>query len=135
MEKCFTGNINNNELKLTGSHGILQSPNEPSPYPPSSSCDWLITVPKGKYVKLVFEKFDLEPTSGPGCPQDYVEVFDGSDSSSTSKGRFCGFSTPDNITSSGRYMWVRFRADMANSYYDGFKATFSAEDKPGKWKS
>ena len=86
-------------------------------------------------VKLVFEKFDVERLDPvPGCPQDYVEVFDGSDSSSTiSKGRFCGPLTPENITSSGRYMWVRFRADMTNSYFDGFKATFSAEG--GKWKS
>ena len=132
---CFTGNIYNNDLKLTGSHGTLQSPNETKYYSPSSSCDWLITVPEGKIVNLVFDKFDLEPTYRSRCTADYVEVFDGSDSNSTSKGRFCGYSTPDNITSSGRYMWVRFRADMTMSFFDGFKASFSAEDKPGNWKS
>ena len=132
-EKCFLGNINNNDLKLTGSHGILQSPNEPKHYPAGSSCDWLITVPEGKIVKLIFDRFELD--SSYGCTSDYVEVFDGSSSSSKSKGRFCDYSTPDDIYSSGRYMWVRFRADSSRSSHDGFKATFSAEDKRSKRKA
>ena len=132
---CFTGNIFNNDLKLNGSYGTLQSPEEPNSYPAGSSCDWLITVPEGKIVKVSFNRFELEPSYGSRCTADYVEVFDGSSSSSKSKGRFCGFSTPDDIHSSGRYMWVRFRADLSRSYYDGFKATFSAEDKPSKRKA
>ena len=50
-----------------------------------------------------------------------------------SKGKFCGYTKPEDIRSSGRYMWVRFRADhLTYSIYKGFKATFTAEDKPSK---
>ncbi|XP_078370540.1 bone morphogenetic protein 1-like isoform X2 [Oculina patagonica] len=127
-EVCFPGNINNYDLKLTGSHGTLQSPQEDSTYPPDSSCDWLITVPEGKIVKLSFDRFDLEWSEG--CTEDYVEVRDGNGLNSESKGRFCGLTAPDDIRASGRYMGVAFRSDSEYSYYGGFKATFTAEDKP-----
>ncbi|KAJ7371403.1 hypothetical protein OS493_025865 [Desmophyllum pertusum] len=133
-EICFPGNINNNNLELTGSSGTLQSPTEKDRsvnyYPGDSSCDWLITVPDGKIVKLFFDQsFELEPSYGSTCTADYVEVLDGKNNGE-SKGRYCGFTTPDDIHSSGRYMWVRFRSDSMNSYYNGFKATFVAVDKP-----
>ncbi len=133
-DKCFTGNIYNNDLKLNGSFGTLQSPREPSYYPAGASCDWLITVPEGKIVKLSFDRFELQPSSGSTCTADYVEVFDGKHSYSKSKGKFCGYTIPDNIKSSERYMWVRFRADSSESYYEGFKATYTAEDKPSTSK-
>ena len=96
------------------------------------SCDWLITVPDGKIVKLSFDRFELEPSFGAPCTEDYVEIRDGKDSNSASKGRFCGFNKPEDIRSSGRYMRVSFRSDSDSSYYDGFKATFTAEDKSSK---
>ena len=126
---CLTGNIYNNNLKLSGTYGTLQSPQDPKYYPPDSSCDWLITVPEGKIVKLRFDRFELEP--GYSCTADYVEVLDGNSSDGKSKGKFCGYATPKDIRSSGRYMWVRFRADQNRLLsYAGFKATFTAEDKP-----
>ena len=131
---CYTGNPYNNDLKLNGSYGTLQSPQEPDYYPAGSSCDWLITVPDGKIVKLRFDRFELESSYGSRCTADYVEVLDGRYSTSESKGRFCGYSTPADIRSSDRYMWVRFRADMTRSYHDGFKATYTAEDKSSKFK-
>lgn len=134
-ELCFPGNTNNNNLKLTGSRGALQSPQKDDMYPPDSSCDWLITVPDGKIVKLSFERFDLEPGSGDICTADYVEVLDGNELNSVSKGTFCGWTIPDDILSSGRYMRVIFRSDSSHSYYGGFRATFTAEDKSSKWEA
>ena len=84
-------------------------------------------------MKLTFDRFELEPSSESKCTADYVEVLDGSNSHSDSKGRFCGSSPPDDIQSSGRYMWVRFRADMTKSYYEGFQATFTAKDNPSRF--
>ncbi|XP_078370345.1 tolloid-like protein 1 [Oculina patagonica] len=127
-EVCYPGNINNGNLKFSGSHGTLQSPQQDFTYPPDSSCDWLITVPEGKIVKLSFDRFALEWSEG--CTEDYVEVRDGNDFNSRSKGRFCGLTAPDDIRSSGRYMLVAFRSDSDYSNYGGFKATFTAEDKP-----
>ncbi|XP_078370349.1 procollagen C-endopeptidase enhancer 2-like [Oculina patagonica] len=134
-EKCYTGNIYNNDLKLNGSFGTLQSPQEPDYYPPDLSCDWLITVPEGNIIKLSFGRFDLQPSSGSTCTADYVEVLDGKHSTSKSEGKFCGYAIPDDIRSSNRYMWVRFRADSADPYYEGFEATYTAEDKPSTTSS
>ena len=131
---CFPGNIYNNKLTLSGSSGSLQSPQDHNSYHSGSSCDWLITVPEGKIVKLKFDKLDLKPSYGSECTVDYVEVFDGKQSDGESKGKFCGDSKPEDILSSGRYMWVRFRTDPQNSNCEGFKATYTAEDKSSKLK-
>ena len=134
-EVCFNGNINNDNLELTNTYGTLQSPQKDSnttEYPPDVSCDWVITVPAAKIVRLSFDRFDLEWSSD--CTADYVEVLDGSSRYSRSKGRFCGLEIPEDVLSTGRYMRVRFRSDSEYSYYLGFKATFTAEDKPSKWK-
>ncbi|KAL9973592.1 hypothetical protein ACROYT_G020067 [Oculina patagonica] len=129
---CFSGNVNNNNLKITASHGTLQSPLRGAVYPPDLSCDWLITVPEGKTVKLSFDRFDLQRSSWSGvCTADYVEILDGKYNYSESKGKFCAH-RPDDITSSGRYMQLRFRSDSTETdfIYSGFKASFIAEDKP-----
>ena len=130
---CFSGNVNNNNLKITESSGILQSPLRDSGYPPDLSCDWLITVPEWKIVKLSFDTFDLQMSGWGQCKDDYVEVLDGKYNSSLSKGRFCDFN-PGDIRSSGRYMRVRFKSDSDSTYFShrGFKASFIAEDGPGK---
>lgn len=128
-EVCFPGNINNNNLTLNGARGTFQTPKG---YPVNSSCDWLITVPEGNIVKLVFDSFHLESDRySRVCLRDYVEVLDGNSSSSASKGRFCGNRSPEKIRSSGRYMWVRFRSDNVWSWHTGFMATFTAEDNSG----
>ena len=130
------GNGYNNNLTLSGLYGTLQSPRYPKQYPPGLSCDWVITVPEGKIVMLRFNKFELGRSFGSTCT-DYVEILDGKSTDSKSKGKFCGYTKPEDIRSSGRFMLVRFRADFYNdSYHDrGFNATFTAEDKPSTCKS
>ena len=135
-EMCLTGNVYNNNLTLSGSYGTLQSPQDPDYYPAGSSCDWLITVPEGKIVMLRFNRFEVEPSFGSTCTADYVEILDGKSTDSKSKGKFCGKTKPEDIRSSGRFMFVRFRADFSSdSYYRGFNATFTADDKPSTCKS
>ena len=82
-------------------------------------------------MKLRFNRFELKPSFGPRCTVDYVEILDGNSSNSNSKGRFCGNTKPEDIRSSGRYMFVRFRLDLSTDlYYRGFNATFTADHKP-----
>ena len=126
---CLLGNIYNNNLKLTGLSGTLRSPQER--FPSDVSCTWLITVPDGKIVRLGFHKFHLRKRAA--CQLDFVEVLDGKDSYSESKGRFCGSEPPEVIWSSGRYMTVHYRT-AGIRLYDGFEASFTAEDKPSKSK-
>ena len=133
-ELCLSGNPYNNNLTLTGLNGTVQSPKEGSSYPPYLNCDWFITVPEGNIVKLYFDSFELDWSSG--CVGDYLEVIDGNNSNGKSIGRFCGFdfyAHPESIRSSGRYVLVRFRSDrLSAGFEDGFKLTFTAEDESSK---
>uniref|UniRef100_A0AAX7VL81 Matriptase n=1 Tax=Astatotilapia calliptera TaxID=8154 RepID=A0AAX7VL81_ASTCA len=62
--------------KLIGSKGNFTSPNYPNYYPPKTTCEWLIEVPTGKVVKLVFKRLLLSQLGkkNPNCDKDYVEV-------------------------------------------------------------
>ncbi|KAJ4935409.1 hypothetical protein JOQ06_016944 [Pogonophryne albipinna] len=107
---------------LPGEKGTFSSPNFPNYYPTQTSCQWSITVPAGKAVKLTFKKFLL---SEPGqekskdCRKDYVEV---------NGKKLCG-EQPEATTetSTTNIMNVVFFSD--NSYVDrGFEATYEAID-------
>lgn len=131
-EQCLPGNSKNVNLKLTGLEGTLQSPLKY--YPLNMNCDWLITVPDDSIVKLSFERFDLGLG---GCNgedlRDYVEVLDGKELDSESKGKFCDRTFPPIIRSSGRHMRVVFRSDGYGPFYTGFKAAFTAVEKKSEF--
>ena len=77
-------------------------------------------------MKLSFDTFQMvqDGISG-GCDADYVEVVDGKYIDGES-----GFSTPDDISSTGRNMMVLFRSGPIRSSFMGFKATFTALHDP-----
>ena len=61
--RCWPGNIDNDNLILSGLNGTFESPRDAynySQYYPGMSCNWFITVPEGNIVKLSFELFDME---------------------------------------------------------------------------
>ncbi|KAJ7371381.1 hypothetical protein OS493_025843 [Desmophyllum pertusum] len=89
-------------------------------------CTWKITALSNKRIKLYFDNFRLE--SGLCSSNDYLEVRDGSSSTSLRKGTYCGSSAPPTITSSGRYLWVRFRSDSQTTYR-GFQARYEVISK------
>ena len=131
-ELCLPGNTNNLNLKLTGSHGTLQSPIEQ--YLRGLHCEWLITVPEGKLVELSFDRFNLIPEGESiGCLYNSVQVYDGDYKSGDSLGIYCDDAVPEPLKSSGRYIWVRFISEVGyDSQYLEFKATFNAVDKQVK---
>lgn len=120
----------NNNLQLSSSSGgTFSSPSYPSYYPDSMLCTWKITAPSGKRVKLYFNHFRLE--GGVCSSNDYLEVRDGSSSTSLKKGAYCGGYAP-TITSSGRYLWLRFRSD-SQLRYKGFQAQYEVISKSCKY--
>lgn len=112
---------NNNLLLSSSSGGTFKSPSYPSYYPSNMVCTWKITAPSGKRLKLSFNYFKLE--RGICSSNDYLEVRDGLSATSVKKGSYCGSYAP-TITSSGRYLWVRFRSDSQLSY-KGFEVRYS----------
>ncbi|GAA6235702.1 suppressor of tumorigenicity 14 protein [Lates japonicus] len=107
--------------QLTGETGTFSSPNFPNYYPPQTSCQWSIEVPKGKAVKVTFKKFLMsEPGQGEDCHKDYVEI---------NGKKLCGDQPVGTVTetSDTNKMSVVFFSDA--SYVDqGFDASFEAID-------
>ena len=124
--QCSINNpfLHNNNLQLSSSSGgTFRSPSYQLYYPNNMMCTWKITAPSGSRLKLNFNYFTLE--SGPCYLHDYLEVRDGSSSTSTRIGTYCGtYNSALNITSSGRYLWIRFRSDSLFSYR-GFEARYT----------
>uniref|UniRef100_A0A1B6M9B4 CUB domain-containing protein n=1 Tax=Graphocephala atropunctata TaxID=36148 RepID=A0A1B6M9B4_9HEMI len=115
------------------SHGYpremaFYSPMYPDNYPSRIECFKVIEAPEGKQIRLDFrDQFFLE--SDPNCKFDFLEVRDGQRGYSSEIGTFCGNNFPDMITSSDRFLWLRFRTDDSIEY-SGFKAVYTFIDTP-----
>lgn len=57
-------------------------------YPGHTDCEWLITSESGYSIELTFTTFELEEEAE--CGYDYIELYDGHDTSAHKLGRFCG---------------------------------------------
>ncbi|XP_048451708.1 neuropilin and tolloid-like protein 1 [Rhincodon typus] len=90
--------------------GFFTSPNYPNKYPPDRECTYIIEAAPRQSIELYFdEKYSIEPSWE--CKFDHIEVRDGPFGFSTEIGRYCGQNIPPFITSSGRYLWIKFVAD------------------------
>ena len=111
------------KILLTGKTGDLQTPNYPSPYPSHSKCSWLIQVPAGYIIKLQFYHFVLESTFQ--CGSDVMRIYDGTNSSATPLGVYCGRKDPFPVESTTANMFITFKSDRSLNYR-GFRATYTA---------
>ena len=95
-----------------------------SNYPASRDCSWIITVPSGKIVKLVFTELSLGSCevncSSGSCT--YVELYDGSSANSSSLGRFCNGPALPEVIPSDNQMFLIFRS--GSSLDRGFEAQY-----------
>ncbi|CAH0558869.1 unnamed protein product [Brassicogethes aeneus] len=78
-------------------------------YDNRADCDWTIESSPEYRVFLSFVTFDVEEEKD--CGYDYVEVFNGLDSSGLSFGKLCGKTKPINLSSTHDGLLVRFRSD------------------------
>ncbi|KAM4534255.1 cubilin [Odontesthes bonariensis] len=102
--------------------GQIHSPYHPNSYPHNKVCEWVINQQEGYVVTLDFLSFDIE---GGSCRFDFVEVRDGSTSSSPLLGTFCGDQTPSRLQSTQRSMYIKFRTDSSVSNH-GFEAVYDS---------
>lgn len=105
--------------QLSGAKGTFTSPNFPNHYPPDILCQWTITAPQGKAVKVTFSKFLLEDSSK-SCKKDYVDI---------NGKKVCGEQPLKTVeeTSKDNKMTITFYSDK--SYVnEGFEAFFEVID-------
>ncbi|XP_019632703.1 PREDICTED: uncharacterized protein LOC109476259 [Branchiostoma belcheri] len=109
--------------------GNITSPNWPDLYEPRDSCDWRITAQAEAYIALSFTSFNLTGSifSGNDCQlTDRVTVYDGNDADSDVIDTLCAARPPSGVLrSSGRHMFVTFRAQRVGRY-PGFFAVYTA---------
>ncbi|KAI4790357.1 hypothetical protein KUCAC02_034685, partial [Chaenocephalus aceratus] len=110
---------------LTDPQRIIQSPGFPEEYQDEQICYWHIRVRLGQRIQLLFQEFDLEEDSG--CLADYLEVYDSYDDVSGFAGRYCGDYLPDDITSTGNVMTLKFLSD-ASVTAGGFRLQYVTFD-------
>ncbi|KAG9485101.1 hypothetical protein GDO78_008281 [Eleutherodactylus coqui] len=78
-------------------------------YPVQANCDWVIVAEDGYGVELIFETFEMEEESD--CGYDYMEIYDGYDSTAPRLARYCGSGPPEEIYSAGDSIMIRFHTD------------------------
>jgi|GEM_PF-1300118 len=90
------------------------------PYAGNLDCQWLISPPSASRVALVFSSLDTE--SG----RDYLEVYDGSSTSSPLIGAWSGSNIPHPVVSSSSSLLLRF-ISTDPSTHDGWTVYYAAE--------
>nr|DBA25188.1 TPA: hypothetical protein GDO54_012746 [Pyxicephalus adspersus] len=79
--------------------GVISSPSYPANYPNNQNCTWIIQASEPfNHVTLSFTDFQIEDRNT-NCSEDFVEIFDGNNYGSPSKGRYCGQGIPHPVTS------------------------------------
>ncbi|CAB3228775.1 unnamed protein product [Arctia plantaginis] len=96
---------------LTSSTGSISSPNYPNEYHNNAECFYRIVTSAGSRIRISFTDLELERTLG--CRDDYVEIFDGRDTTAPSLGKHCLLSTEiSNIETSTNHALIKFRSDV-----------------------
>lgn len=110
------------QLTYGTNYTIITSPNYPEIPSAHIECIWRVTAPNGELMKIEFlERFDLTPS--PTCSSEYVEIREGSTSSSPEIGKYC-MTKPQPIYSSSNMVRLKFFTDVAVPR-NGFKAKVS----------
>ncbi|TRY56726.1 hypothetical protein DNTS_012988 [Danionella cerebrum] len=102
-EQCgqWTRNING---------GLFTSPNYPNMYPANKECVYILEALPRQRIQLAFDKtYYIEPSFE--CRFDHIEIRDGPFGFSPLIDRFCGPKSPGLVTSTGRFMWIKFTSD------------------------
>ncbi|GLD55594.1 neuropilin and tolloid-like protein 2 [Lates japonicus] len=90
--------------------GVFTSPNYPNTYPPNKECVYILEALPRQRIQLSFDKnYYIEPSFE--CRFDHIEIRDGPFGFSPLIDRFCGGKNPGLVTSTGRFMWIKFTSD------------------------
>lgn len=126
--KVFSNTLKNSFVSLAAcsetlfnTSGYFFSPLFPGFYLDESYCTWHITVPEQNIIRLTFHEFRLN--DHPTCEDCFVEIFDGSDDTAPSIGRFCGYSYPPILSSSSNHFSVVLRC-QGKPFIARFKAFY-----------
>ena len=61
-------------------------------------------------LRIEFIDFDIEDAYD--CKWDSVTIYDGSDANASILGKYCGYTPPDPVETSGPVVFLKFRSDQ-----------------------
>ncbi|KAJ6652285.1 hypothetical protein lerEdw1_012753 [Lerista edwardsae] len=103
---------------VTGTQGVLLSPNYPLNYNNNHECIYSIQTQPGKGIQLKARAFDL-------AARDVLKIYDGNNNSARLLGAFSqGELLGHSVNSTSSTMWLEFVSD-GNSTSQGFELQFS----------
>ncbi|MBN2682622.1 MAG: M4 family metallopeptidase [Bacteroidales bacterium] len=99
----------------TACNGLIYDNGGPGgSYLDNTDINLTISPPGASSISLTFNSFDIEAGSGSTCDYDYVQIFDGSSTSSPLLGTFCNTTgSPGTINSTGGSITIRHYSDGA----------------------
>ncbi|MFT7613915.1 MAG: Zn-dependent metalloprotease, partial [Parvicellaceae bacterium] len=107
------------------SGNIYDSGGAGSNYGPSEDAEITISPTGATQVDLTFPFFDIEPGSAGNCDYDWIEIFDGPNSSSPMVDRYCNDNVPTGtISSTGGSLTLVFHSDNG-LHLAGFNAAWN----------
>uniref|UniRef100_A0A8C4WXX0 Metalloendopeptidase n=1 Tax=Eptatretus burgeri TaxID=7764 RepID=A0A8C4WXX0_EPTBU len=109
-------------VSLDGNEGEVLSPGYPGKYPNRQDCYSHISTKPGTRISLTFYSMNVEFRTA-SCPYDYVAVYDGTSTESLQLGKFCGWTAPQPVTSTGSVLLVYFHSDFSLRG-TGFQASY-----------
>uniref|UniRef100_A0A8C3YL53 Cubilin n=1 Tax=Catagonus wagneri TaxID=51154 RepID=A0A8C3YL53_9CETA len=109
----FTYRIADCNREYKEAFGQLRSPGWPADYASDADCAAVLRAPLSHTISLFFHSFDIEYSSG--CTRDFLEVRNGSESSSPLLGTYCGTLLPNPIFSQSHELYLRFKSNSAIS--------------------
>ena len=112
---------------INGKESIILSPGYGrTSYAPKDDCTWILTASRGNVIRLTFDIFDLQTSTG--CMADYLEVIDGPSDHHPRLARLCGYRRQKPLISRGNVVILKF---SSNSFIEeeGFRIRASAECK------
>ena len=119
---CVTPNCSGT-TNITTCSGTLTDGSGNQNYQNNLSCGWKIQPAGANYITLHFTVFNTYNSN------DYLEVFDGPNSSANSLGYFYGSSLPADITSSGGSIFIQFTTDGASGAA-GWSVNYTCNNSP-----
>ena len=116
----------NSIVQVDGDGLTFSTPGFPS-FPGNGTCTWNITVPIGRFIKLTFWKYYGD------CKKNFVNVFDATNSTRISLGKFCNKYFEEVVFSTGNSLLVEYNS--LHMYDDnGFLATYETiKERPADY--
>ncbi len=121
-----TGNIPSSSSDNSCTGTFIDAGGHDGGYQNNHDYTFTIAPPGAGMITLDFSFFDMEPNSSGGTIYDFLEIFDGTSTSSPLIGKYHEGNVPNIVTSTGGAMTIRVYSDTRTTG-DGWVATWSCD--------